>query len=288
MRIVPYIRILLCIFFIDSYSMHRILEEYKPGTCTIFQLPIELIEQIIAYCEPCTKNKLMHTNHFFNYRASQENSRKILLLSPVLLSRKNQTDYVTSCITEDNAPLLKNLLHHGASLYETTMVGLSPFRLAIIKNSINSVKFLIEETPVDVNERAGDRSFPLYFAAQENYIEIVKLLLKHPKINATNTFNYGFTACYVAAQKGNLSIIKLLLDYDDTLLNMSCIDGSTPLYLAAQENQVEVIKFLLTRDALDINARYKKAYTPLYIATQRNHDAVVRLLLTCKDIEVDT
>ncbi len=256
----------------------------------LFAIPPELLAKIIACCDPHTRNKkLMRTNQYLRFYASRENSDVILICSPLQLSCPNERKrYMKFYICEDKVEILKNLLANGANPNEITDPNYSALDLAILKNSIKSAKFLIEETDIDVNENRGyDQSCPLYFAAYKGRLEIVQHLLHHKKIDTKKTFNGGRTACHTASQRGNLGVVKLLLDHDATLLNMPCIYGSTPLYVAAQEGQIKTVEFLLTRKEIQVNSRFRIGYVPLHIASEKGHLEVVSLLLDHKDILIN-
>jgi len=97
----------------------------------------------------------------------------------------------------------------------------------------------------DVNDRGGDRSTPLYYAA-------------FPRPNGRST----------------LPVVKALVERGADV-NARCIGGFTPLHAACQGGPPDVVAYLISKGA-DVNAKDDVGITPLHVIAAQEGDAATR------------
>jgi len=107
-----------------------------------------------------------------------------------------------------------------------------PLHEAIKNNDIETLKPLLKNQEIDLNQQDLSGNSALYFAVQENNFEAVRLLLNAgAEVNITN--NESSTPIQRAAYVGNYEIVALLLRYnaDPNITNKI---GNTALHCAAK------------------------------------------------------
>ena len=141
----------------------------------------------------------------------------------VKLALKNNPDLNISLKNEDSEnifflaikykadpDILKLLIDAGLDLTYTTKEGVGIFDEAISVNSLELIKYLVEEkgiNPLVTNRKSGFT--PLMQAASYGYLEIVKYLIKKgANIHQIDTF--GFNAKDYARKLGQTRVLKYL------------------------------------------------------------------------------
>lgn len=101
-------------------------------------------------------------------------------------------------------------------------------------------KFLIEKgAEVNAIEDQGDR--PIHYAVVSNSPEIVKLLIEHgSEINEHGDLEVPIL---IAVREGNLEIVKILIEAGADLYP----EGHDVLEAAFADNQIEMINYLVTK-----------------------------------------
>jgi ankyrin repeat protein len=155
--------------------------------------------------------------------------------------------------------------------------GHSPLTVAVIKGHVETVRVLLAQTNIDVNEkRSSTRDFyaePRFFSRKTN------------TLISQASDRCAPLSC--AARYGREDVMKLLLARDDIDINLREWDDCTPLHEATAAGQEAVTRLLLAQPGIDINAKDQDHGTPLHNAAFRGNEAVIRLLLAQSDIDVN-
>ncbi len=104
-----------------------------------------------------------------------------------------------------------------------------------VKNNGNSVNFIVNNTN------------PFIHAAALNNFEIVKYLLNETEINIDVIDNIGNSALIIACEKGLLEIANYLIN-NGANVNHQNKQGLTPVMKAAEKNNFFVVKLLLEKN----------------------------------------
>jgi serine/threonine-protein phosphatase 6 regulatory ankyrin repeat subunit B len=141
----------------------------------------------------------------------------------------------------------------------------------------NALAAITPAPQVDVNEKAGDGSTALMWAAYNDDLELVRALLKvGAKANVTS--NFGATALSEAIKIGNLQMFRALLDAGADIESPN-LDNQTALMLAISSNQPEMAKILIERGANVKAIETFRDQTALMWAAGANQPEIVDLLL---------
>jgi ankyrin repeat protein len=129
----------------------------------------------------------------------------------------------------------------------------------------------------DPNERAGDGTTGLHWAAYSGDLSVVEMLLKSGA-NANAADDLGVTPLWVASSTGQAAVVERLLTAGANA-NATLVSGETPLMAAARVGSAAAVKALVSHGA-DVNAReHSRAQTALMWASAEGHPDVVKLLL---------
>jgi ankyrin repeat protein len=147
---------------------------------------------------------------------------------------------------------------------------------AVKNKKKDAVRALLKER-VDVNERQGDGTTALHWAAYWNDLDTADLLIR-AGANVNAATDVGVTPLYLAAEVASAPMTeKLLAAGADS--NAAAETGVTPLMLAARGGSVDAVRALLARKA-NVNAKENSAgQTALMWAVAQEHPQVVQALL---------
>ena len=129
----------------------------------------------------------------------------------------------------------------------------------------------------DPNERSGDGTTGLHWAAYSGDLAVVELLLKSGA-NANAADDLGVTPLWAASSTGQAAVVERLLA-SGANANVALVSGETPLMAAARVGSAGAVKALVSHGA-DVNAREgSRAQTALMWASAEGHPDVVKILL---------
>ena len=175
--------------------------------------------------------------------------------------------------------IVKYLIQEQEFDREGANVGNTPLHLACAHNSINVVKFLIEEMGVNTSCQSMDGNSSVHTAVQKGSLDVVKYLLegKHCDFNCYN--NDGYNPLHYAALAGKLNIAKYLIG--DQGCDPRCLDSKicmfTPLHIACGVGNLDIVKYLLEEAKVGFDKEDK--FSPLHCAATKGHLEVVTLLV---------
>jgi uncharacterized protein len=146
------------------------------------------------------------------------------------------------------------------------------------KNSEAAIALIDQRA--DVNERSGDGTTVLHWAAHNGDAELVKQLIE-AGANAKATNDYGATPMSEAAELGDAGIIGQLLKAGADVESPNP-EGQTALMSVARTNRLDAAKVLLKHGA-KVNARESwRGQTALMWAAAQSQPEMVRLLIKHK------
>jgi cytohesin len=133
---------------------------------------------------------------------------------------------------------------HGCDIRLNYANGKSPFMIAIEKQSLDVLNYLIE-AGIEPDEEVidGDHT-PLMWACLKGNAAIVQILLANKSCNPDYVFENGWTAMHIAAQRGDAEIVGLLVARG---ANVNAVTGfgTTPTHAAANEKAWGVVELLV-------------------------------------------
>lgn len=199
-------------------------------------------------------------------------------------------------------------------LFPSILMGMEQKLLlheAAQRGDTDTVRALILENRVNINERNNKQETALYCAAAAGNVKIVRILLSYdadPNIpDAT-----GQTALHRAARAGNSSIALLLLNCkadpnakefrfnttpvmkavysdseetvdlllkDDARVDDVDASGNTPLHTAVLMGKLGVVQILIYYYNAPLDLQNGAGYTPLQIARQKNNTDCITMMM---------
>lgn len=184
--------------------------------------------------------------------------------------------YAAAYIKDVN--ILKLLIAKGADITLKDKNGFNALDDAVSFNTLEIVKFFVEEKGMNVNKETKDKETPLHLAITNADTRILPYLIERgAKLNAQD--KYGVTPLMKAVNHFKTDIVKLLLE-KGALVAFEGIYGNTALHIllnTAYNNYtnpkgLEIVK-LLVENGADVNAKNKKELTPLMEAVKVKNPA---------------
>lgn len=204
-------------------------------------------------------------------------------------SQKGNTALIIACYGYGAAPVIKELLAHGADVQAANAVGGNAVTAAAESGDVEVLGILLDHggnpnSKVRIGESNAEVS-ALMTAAQLGHLEFVRILLdRGADVNLTT--EHG-NALSFAAFTGRQRVARLLLDRGANpkvagrrLLSFRKDTGLTALMYAAlnERNDPTIAQWLINAGA-DVNAKDSGGETALSIARQRGNTKVVSALL---------
>jgi ankyrin repeat protein len=150
--------------------------------------------------------------------------------------------------------------------------------LEAVKNHDRGAVRRLLTSGVDVNERTGDGTTALHWAALTNDIETAELLLRSgASVDIAN--DHGVTPLSLACTNGSADLVKKLLSASANP-DATTVMGETVLMTCAATGNAEAVTALLRHGAKSINAKENsRGQTALMWAAAHRHPEVVRVLI---------
>lgn len=120
----------------------------------------------------------------------------------------------------DNVQQIKDILiQHPEYIYSTNKIGDNCLMVAIQSGNINIVKYLLEETKIDINFQYIDRfdilgDNALMCSILNNKKEITEIILSKKDINIHSVNSKGKNVYHLAAFNGDADLIEKLISID--------------------------------------------------------------------------
>jgi ankyrin repeat protein len=200
-----------------------------------------------------------------------------------LRDKYGQNAFATAMSTKNNKAAMTILGRepHAAEKYDPK--GRTFLHLAILKNDIESVLFLLS-VHVNIHSRVQDSSklTPLHLAVQVGSELIVRnLLLAGANINDVTVQNQS--ALHIAASHDHHQICQILLENN---INYECVDTdlNNALHLACQNGNLNSCKVLLTESQISAAALNLRGQNPVHLLAQHgkeNASAILEIFMKC-------
>lgn len=171
------------------------------------------------------------------------------------------------------------------SLSHKDRTDAGPLHAAAVANNLKIGELLLTYD-ADVNSEGGCKVTALHCAVAKGHIDFVKFLLQQSGININAVDSDGQTPLHFAVVHPWVHCTVLLLQHDADVNIIDC-DGRSPLYYACMERgMLEQIEIMLTKTTT-INAKDKLGLTPLAIAIcYENTEYIVPLLEKGADLNI--
>ena len=170
--------------------------------------------------------------------------------------------------------------------YPAGQSKLTALHLAILENQPNLVNFMLREN-YDVNAKTNCGNSPLHLAILYNSLDITKSILEtvSNKVLFNEQNKNGFTPLHIAIQNANIEIIALLLGKRTIRLDLYDILGRSVLHHAVLIQEIDlstqILSFFLRKSNL-FQIEDKQGQTVLhYSVIHDNLDALNLLLENC-------
>lgn len=191
-----------------------------------------------------------------------------------LRSKKKAMTVLAWCAAESVIDSMEYLLLHGADLEARGEWGFTPLMVAIARESIASIAYLVEKGAV-INVSGVDH--PVMLAIEIGRLDIVKLLIEHGA-DLTHRDGKGRTYLHYAAVKGSLPLVKYFLKIGLSL-NDRGDDGNTVLLEAAENNRLDIVTYIITEEqGFDPSAKNNEGKTALDFAAEEKNSEMMALL----------
>ncbi|KAH9893129.1 ankyrin repeat-containing domain protein [Xylariomycetidae sp. FL2044] len=186
---------------------------------------------------------------------------------------ETDTPLLSACL-RGYLDIVKVLLQAGANPLASDDIPKTAIHSAVIGNSVDVVKFLLDQG-LDVDSTTRSVTFTaLCIAALLENIDVMRLLLNRGA--DINWASGRWTPLCLVALYNRVDAARFLI-INGAHVNPSREDGIRPLAIAAQEGHTDISKFLVDSGAY-VNSRSPGGWTPLHLAATKGHVGVVRLL----------
>ncbi|RMY84052.1 hypothetical protein D0861_07140 [Hortaea werneckii] len=180
----------------------------------------------------------------------------------------------------NNQRCLSLLLRHGAEISAEDAKGDTPLHLAAWTGHVEALATFLSHG-ADVDWLSGrDGYSPLWCAISAHHIDAARLLLKHGarvSLRSAASDN-GLLPLHQAAITSQTAMCELLLERG-ALVDASDDEGNTALHYAATSGSASTVSALL-RAGADVNLKQSQGLTPAHWAAHKGHEEVLLLLLS--------
>lgn len=167
----------------------------------------------------------------------------------------------------------------------TQKMGMTAFYRAVESNSVDMVKFLIEQG-CNVNREVLITSegkigweLPIHLAARKGYADVIRQIIAvSPNSVCEKNFN-GENALHLAIQSGNEEAVRLIVNFKPAAAKKQNKDGKQPIHVAAQIGTPDMVCAIIEQYE---DAPYKRdphKRNALHYAVENESAETVRLLL---------
>jgi ankyrin repeat protein len=204
-------------------------------------------------------------------------------------SKIGNTALIIASYAYDAAPVVKELIAHGANVRATNRAGGNALTAAAEAGNVEVVRTLLDHGAAPDSKtrivESGLEVSALMIAAQLGHLDCVKLLLERGA-DPNLRLEHG-TALHFAVITERTEVVRLLLERGvdvnvpgRRLLSFRNDTGLTPLMYASlnERNDPTIVQWLLERGA-EVNVKASSGDTPLDMARRRGNTKVVSALL---------
>ncbi|KAG9447148.1 hypothetical protein H6P81_013276 [Aristolochia fimbriata] len=167
----------------------------------------------------------------------------------------------------------------GKNVQTSNLRVFSPILFVTKSGEAKSLKSLIEQPTVNLDEEDENGCSPLMIAAMEGHVEAFRLLVfAGADVKLSN--KSGETAIGLAGSSKNKDLFeKVMLEFEiEKGIRGSA--GFYALHCAARRGDLQAAKLLSGR-GYDVNVRNSDGYTPLMLAAREGHGRLCLFLISC-------
>ncbi|KAJ8919026.1 hypothetical protein NQ315_016931 [Exocentrus adspersus] len=191
---------------------------------------------------------------------------------------------VLKAVVEGNLKKVKYLVRQGNSININDSSGNTPLHVAVIKNNIEILDFLLSQDSIDLNLQNFCGETPLLLAIKEEKIDAAKKLI-HAGANVNIPNNEDVTPLHLSVTHPDLAHLLIRCG---AFLDAIDYSGDTPLHDATAEECLETVCMLLYYNA-EANVRGVNNLTPFMKAIiSKNVEIQTVLLDYVDDFNVET
>ena len=169
---------------------------------------------------------------------------------------------------------------------------ITQFLEAIENNNIDTMNFILQNTPIQLLDKAihknntkiinivmnkVDTVTLLHKAIQNNNTRVIGTVLQKINVNATN--DDGEALLHIAIKNKDANLFDELIKCITIDVNIKNKDSKTALHIAVENGQLPLVKKLLTNQRIYINAQDNHGETPLTIAIRMGYKEIAEQLL---------
>ena len=169
------------------------------------------------------------------------------------------------------------LVEHGADGNCKDAEDRSVLHTAVRVESLDSVKYLVEDCGAVVNCKDKDGRTVLFGAVASCLPDMVKYLVEHgADVNCKN--KYGRTVLHLAVEYHSLGIVIYLVEHG---ADANCKDaqGRSVLHTAVQSESLDNVKYLVEYCSAEVNCKDNYGETVLQSAVDTNSLDIVKCLV---------
>uniref|UniRef100_A0A8B9K9H4 Nuclear factor of kappa light polypeptide gene enhancer in B-cells 1 n=1 Tax=Astyanax mexicanus TaxID=7994 RepID=A0A8B9K9H4_ASTMX len=171
---------------------------------------------VVVMCVRLTYGLLSQTPLHLAVVTQQKEAAEVLLTAraDVALTDRNGNTALHLAAQQKEGEMVRLLLHHDNMLEMTSVpntAGLCPLHLAVLANSLNSVRALLEGgASVEIQELTCGRT-PLHLATERDNVSLAGCLLLEGDADVDSVTYNGSTPLHIAAGRGSLKLSALLV-----------------------------------------------------------------------------
>jgi ankyrin repeat protein len=205
-------------------------------------------------------NDILKTNLNINYKDIDGNTALHLFINNI--GKTDKLDYVD---------IIDKMLQNNININITNNLGQSILHIAIEKNNIDIIKYLIEKN-ININGQTTYEHYtPILIATINNYFDICKILLDS-NANVENQDIYGNTVLNYAILNKSKELINLY--YDKVNINLVNISGQNSINLFFNNdydlNKLDEYQFRYFLNKSNLNIQNNEGKTTLYYLISNN------------------
>jgi len=167
----------------------------------------------------------------------------------------------------------------------------TPFYAACRNGCLETLRLLLREPDLHVNEAKNGATAPFFAACEGNHPEVVKLLLEHHLQVQAGAFQQELcdlnrpilkiSPFYVCCYKGHAEIVKLLLadSHGRIDINAKLEDGQTPFAAGCIAGHLDVVKILGSDPRIDKTSTDNKGFSPFHVVCCEGHLEIAQWIL---------
>ena len=141
----------------------------------------------------------------------------------------------------------------------------------------NHVKFLVEQTEVNVNCVNNEKETPLHLCARFSSTDMVKYLVELGADGSCKN-EYGDTLLHYAVQSDSMATAEYVVKDLGLEINSKNCNDETPLHVAARSDSLKIVKYLVENNA-GLDYQNCSGETPFLLAAQSDSTHLAEYLM---------